>query len=204
MDWDNAIPFIRPEDSRPRADAFLTEHNPAGVLPLPIEEIIEFKLGINVVPLAGLQARIGTVGFLTSDLREIDVDLEVTERFPARFRWTLAHEVGHLLLHSHVYAGYQFRTADEWKQWTRSIPDRIYRRFEAQANTIAAQILMPARALTDHFEDVVAKLETQGLDWTVSPDMVYRILGRTFGVSPTSIMHALCNEGLAEDPRADE
>ncbi|MFO7654225.1 MAG: hypothetical protein R6X25_10435, partial [Candidatus Krumholzibacteriia bacterium] len=124
MDWERQIPYLPPENSRPRADAFLAEHNPEGILPLPIEEIIEFRLGINIVPVLGLQDRIGTVGFITSDLQEIDVDLEVAERFPSRFRWTLTHEVGHLLLHRHVYDGQQFRTADEWKRWTHSIPDR--------------------------------------------------------------------------------
>jgi len=203
VDWERQIPYLHPEASRKQADAFLEEHNPGGVLPLPIEDIIEFRLGINIVPIHGLQDRIDTVGFITSDLQEIDVDLEVAERFPSRFRWTLTHEVGHLLLHRHVYDGQQFRTADEWKRWTRSIPDRIYRRFEAQANTVAAQILIPATVLTDHFEQVVGKLEAEGLDWTVAPDMVYRILGKMFGVAPDSIMFALRNEGLAEDPRTD-
>ncbi|MFO7610034.1 MAG: ImmA/IrrE family metallo-endopeptidase [Candidatus Krumholzibacteriia bacterium] len=203
MDWDKAIPYLHPEDSRKRAEAFLADHNPEGLLPLPIEEIIEFKLGINIVPLAGLQGRIHTVGFTTSDLQEINVDLDVTERFPSRFRWTLAHEVGHVLLHRQVYAEQQFRTVDEWIKWTRSIPDHIYRRFEAQANTIAAQILIPTRALTESFEGIVAKLQSQDLDWTVAPDVVYRILGKTFGVAPISIRYALRNEGLAEDPRED-
>jgi len=203
VNWDKLIPWVDSEIIRRQADAFLAEHNPEGVLPLPIEEIVEFRLGINIVPLPGLQFRIGSVGFITSDLTEIDVDQEVAERYASRYRWTIAHEVGHLLLHRPLYEAQSFSTADQWKQWVGSIPDRLYRRLEAQANTIAAQMLMPARALTDHFEDVVSKLESQGLDWTVAPDMVYRILGRTFGVAPESIMYALRNEGLAEDPRAN-
>lgn len=202
MDWEKEIPYLRPEASRPQADAFLTEHNPEGVLPLPLEEIVEFRLGINIVPIPGLQDRIQSVGYITSDLTEINVDQEVTERFPARYRWTLAHEVGHLLLHRNVYESQSFRTADGWKLWIRSIPDNIYRRLEAQANTIASQLLMPAPALAEHFEDVVGKLKANDLNWNDSPDMVYRILSKEFGVSPDSIMYALRNEGLAEDPRS--
>jgi Zn-dependent peptidase ImmA (M78 family) len=202
VDWDREIPYLHPEFSRKLADAFLAEHNPEGVLPLPIEEIIEFRLGINIVPLPGLQERIQSVGFITSDLQEINVDLEVAERYPSRFRWTVAHEIGHLLLHRQVYEAQNFGTAEEWKRWVQSIPDHIYRRLEAQANTAASQILMPARALTEHFEDVVGRLESQGFDWTRASNLVYEMLGKRFGVAPNSIMYALRNEGLAEDPRA--
>ena len=202
MDWEKEIPYLRPEAIRPQEDEFLTEHNPEVVLPLPLEQIVEFRLGINNVPVHGLQDRIQSVGYITSDLTEINVDQEVTERFPARYRWTLAHEVGHLLLHRHVYESQSFRTADGWKVWIRSIPDNIYRRLEAQANTIASQLLVPAPALAEHFEDVVGKLKANGLNWNDSPDMVYRIMSKVFGVSPDSIMYALRNEGLAEDPRS--
>jgi len=49
VDWDKLIPWMESEEIRIHANAFLVEHNPEGVLPLPIEEIVEFKLGINIV-----------------------------------------------------------------------------------------------------------------------------------------------------------
>lgn len=204
MDWERLIPYIHPEDSRNRADAFLAEHNREGVLPLPIWSIVEFILDINIVPIPGLQDRIGTVGFITSDLTEIDVDLDVAERYAARFRWTVAHEVGHVLLHRRLYEAQAFSTPDEWKRWIGSIPDRLYRSLEIQANTIAAQLLMPLPQLTRCFEEVVGMAAAHGVDWRDGPDTVYRQLARKFGVAPDSIKFALRNEGLAEDPRNQE
>ncbi len=201
MDWEELIPYIHPEDSRTIADAFLAEHSRAGVLPVPIESIVEFKLGINIVPIPGLQDRIGTVGFITSDLTEIDVDLDVAERHASRFRWTIAHEVGHILLHRPLYEAQAFATPDEWKRWIGSIPDRLYRNLEIQANTMAAQILMPLPALSRCFEEMIGKAAAHGVDWKTGPDTIYRQLARKFGVAPDSIKYALRNEGIAEDPR---
>jgi len=203
VNWDKLIPWMESEEIRKHANAFLVEYNPEGVLPLPIEEIVEFKIGINIVPIHGLQARIETVGFITSDLTEIDLDLEVSEKYPARFRWTIAHEVGHLLLHRSLYESQRFSKPEEWKKWVGTIPDKQYRWLEAQANMLASRILMPADALAEHFENIVALLKNGGLNWTAAPDAVYRLLADKFGVSPKSVMFALSNEGLAEDPRVN-
>jgi len=62
---------------------------------------------------------------------------------------------------------------------------------------------MDGRKLTEQFEKVVEPLEEKGLSWAAAPDTVYRILAEKFGVSPMSIMFALSNEGLAEDPRGN-
>jgi len=150
-----------------------------------------------------LQARIETVGFITSDLTEIDIDLEVSEKYPARFRWTIAHEVGHLLLHRPLYESQRFSKSEEWKKWVGTIPDQQYRWLEAQANMLASRILIPADVLAEHFEKVVEVLGKEGLNWGSAPDAVYRILAAKFGVSPKSVMFALGNEGLAEDPRVN-
>ena len=201
MDWENLIPYIHPEESRNIADAFLAAHNREGVLPLPIETIVEFELGINIVPIPGLQDRIGTVGFITSDLTEIDIDLDVAERFSSRFRWTIAHEVGHVLLHRPLYEAQSFATPDEWKRWVAAIPDRLYRNLEIQANIIAAQILMPLPALTRCFEETIGRAAARGLDWRAGPDTIYRQMAKKFEVAPDSIKYALRNEGLAEGRR---
>lgn len=90
------------------AENFLKTYHPANTIPIPIEEIIEFKLGIDIIPLHGLHQAFDTDGFISSDLKSISVDLFVYESRPGRYRFTLAHEIGHLVLHSELYKEIRF------------------------------------------------------------------------------------------------
>ena len=53
-------PYHSYEDLRRQADAFLAKHHPAGTIPVPIEEIVEFQLSIDIVPMPGLHTLIET------------------------------------------------------------------------------------------------------------------------------------------------
>jgi Zn-dependent peptidase ImmA (M78 family) len=63
----------------------------------------------------GLHTLIETDGFITSDLKEIYVDESVYTKWPNRYRFTLAHEVGHAILHRDLFRQRRFRSVREWK-----------------------------------------------------------------------------------------
>ena len=67
-------PFLSYEDIRGKADKFLAKHHPEATIPVPIERIVEFELGMDIVPLPGLRRVIDAEGFTTSNLQEIHVD----------------------------------------------------------------------------------------------------------------------------------
>lgn len=48
------IPIISYEDIRNSADNFLKQYHPSREIPVPIEEIIEFQMGLDIVPIPGL------------------------------------------------------------------------------------------------------------------------------------------------------
>jgi len=73
--------------------------NPTRVIPVPIEEIAEFKLGVNIIPIPNLQKTFEVEGFISSDLQNIYVDQFILYERPTRYRFTLAHEIGHIFLH---------------------------------------------------------------------------------------------------------
>jgi hypothetical protein len=95
-------PYFRYDDLRRRAEAFLAEHHPSSKIPVPIESIVEFRFGIDIVPMPGLSS-FDTVAYLTQDLAEIRVDEFVYRCRPSRFRFSLAHELAHHVLHSDIY-----------------------------------------------------------------------------------------------------
>lgn len=111
------VPRLSYQDLRGIADAFLRQHHPAGTIPIPIEEVVEFRFGIGITPLPGLHADHEIDGFVSADLSEIFVDLFVFESRPARYRFTLAHEIGHVVLHAEVLKEVRPRSVAEWKRF---------------------------------------------------------------------------------------
>ena len=56
------------------AEKWLRECHPSGAVPVPIEEILESRHGIDVVPVRDLQRRFGIDGARGADLQTIYVD----------------------------------------------------------------------------------------------------------------------------------
>jgi hypothetical protein len=65
---DVKAPILSYDDVRRRADEFLARHHSSGTIPVPIEEIVEFDLGMDIVPTLGLHQLLDVDGFSTSDL----------------------------------------------------------------------------------------------------------------------------------------
>jgi hypothetical protein len=129
------------------AGSFLQQRHPSRACPVPIEEIVELKLRLDIVPTPNLQADFDTVGFTSSDLSAIYVDDFVYRKRPARYRFTLAHEVGHIVLHSSLYQSRTFDSIAEWKQVISSIEDEDYGWMEWHANAFAGLVLVPPATL---------------------------------------------------------
>ena len=151
------IPHLGYDQLRRHAEAFLAQHHPAQHIPIPIDHIIEFQLHLDIVPLPGLEEAFEIVWFTASTLDEISVDQYVYEHQPGRYRFTLAHEVGHVVLHANLFKGHRFRGVDEWKQFVRTFPDLELSRLEWQAHSFAGLILVPSEALHRELKDA-AKL----------------------------------------------
>jgi hypothetical protein len=50
------------------AQDFLAAHHAGGELLVPIEEIAEFELGLDIVPVPGLMSHLDVDAFITADL----------------------------------------------------------------------------------------------------------------------------------------
>ena len=140
-------PILSYEQIRRIANTFLTRFHSSRNLPIPIEEIIELQLAIHIVPIPGLQQAFEIEAFTTSDCREICVDEFVYKHRYRRYRFSLAHELGHILLHRTLYEEAQFRTVREWKKYIKEFPSEEYPWFEYQAYSFAGLVLVPGREL---------------------------------------------------------
>jgi hypothetical protein len=158
-------PFYRYEDLRRCAESFLMGYHPGREIPVPIEKIIELELCMDIVPMPGL-GNFDTVAYLSHNMNEIRVDEFVYNHRPNRYRFSLAHELGHRVLHAEAYQQFKFSDLISWKRvMTEAIPLDQYRYMEWHANSFAGLILVPAAELRVKFFDDVEKGQSSGIDF---------------------------------------
>ena len=115
---------------------------------------------------------------LSRDMQQICVDGAVFEDFPGRYRFSLAHEVGHRQLHADIYAQLQFSEIADWKNLIcNEVGEKDYGKLEFQAYAFAGLILVPphaARRMSSMRPSPLA--ESRGIDgaklilmWHVTP-----------------------------------
>ena len=182
------------------AREFLQKHHPSLDIPVPIETIIEFKLGLNIFPFPNLYQSFGINGFLTSDLKEIYVDELQFGIFNEKYRFTLAHEIGHLILHRSWYDDIPWKTFEDYIKWNKSVDDQLMGMFEIQGNFFAEQVLVPEEQLIEACKRVAR--DHRGLFKQMSeiPDSAWSYManeiGRFFEVSPSVINCRINRAGI--------
>ena len=68
--------YISYEKIEKEANKFLNDYNPNRDIPVPIEEIVEIKLEISIVPKMGMLSRHGIDAFLSYDFTELYIDYD--------------------------------------------------------------------------------------------------------------------------------
>lgn len=145
------------------------KQNRIDCIPIPIEKIVEFNFDIDIIPMPELQKIANTEGFITSDFSCIYVDEFVYHQRYFRYRFTLAHELGHLILHKKYYNEHSFNNINEWKKFIKQIDPNDYSKVEYQGYAFAGLVLAPSRELrgikrTDYIGygiDTMAKILSQ-------------------------------------------
>lgn len=174
-----------------RANEFLRDHHAWQKVPVPIEEIIEFDLRLDIIPIPGLDRDCEITAFISNDLRSITVDQDLMERQYPRYRFSLAHELAHLLVHAEVFARYPVHTIEEYRAFRSQISEVDYYQLEAQADMLAGRILVPGHHLEPRFSAAKALVEQRGLSgegyWEKAKGVIADKLAREFCVSQSVV-----------------
>lgn len=194
------VPVYSYEDLRRKADEFLEEHHPSGAIPIPIEEIVEFDFGINIVPVLGLQREFEVEGFTSGDLKDIYVDEYVYTDRPTRYRFTLAHETGHIVLHRHLYDKHRFTSIHGWQEFINSMTEEQHSWLEYQGYAFAGLILVPKEKLLRSVTEWTRKIKEKGIsmekNWDFAWDLIIEHVAKAFLVSPDVVEKRVEKDGL--------
>lgn len=84
------------------ADRLRAAHPAGRSLPVQVLDLAEFDLGLDLIPANGLREQLDIEALLMGDLRSILVDRHafMSPRLEYRLRFSVAHEIGHLILHA--------------------------------------------------------------------------------------------------------
>jgi Zn-dependent peptidase ImmA (M78 family) len=188
---------------REKAEEFRSAFvNPVELLPVPIIEILEFKLKLTPIPVFQLLEEIDIDGFLTKDLQSICIDQDIYEnpRKENRLRFTFAHEVGHLVLHKKEIQMCRFRTPDAWMRFREDLEEDDLMWFEQQAYEFAGRLLVPRGPLIAEIQRLAPKIQEYkkrgGSDEEQIIQAISRSVCRMFAVSADVIARRIKSERL--------
>ena len=168
------IPYLTYSDIGQKTINFFNEFHPSIELPIPIEEIIELKIGLNIFPYPRLYKDHGLNGYLSHDLKTINVDDYQYDQLNEKCRFTLAHELGHYILHRSFYENLpRFETIDEYLQWRLSIPREDMSWFETHSDWFAEQVLVPTAQLEEICTQIVEKYKGMFTRMKTIPDDIW-------------------------------
>jgi len=157
------LPFTAPilsyEGINESVEEFLEKNSLGDSFPVPIDKVIEFRYEIDIVPFPNLQRDFDIDGFISGDLSCIYVDDFVFKKRPFRYRFTLAHEIGHLILHKDLIRNIRPTSVAEWQDFIIQVDQEAYEWVEWQAYTFAGMVLVPRGPLREDFIEQIQSLK---------------------------------------------
>ena len=198
---DIPVPRLSYEDMRAKANELLRTHNPSRQIPVPIEQIMEFGFEVTIIPLPGLREVHEVDAFMSQDCCTMFADSAMLEhRSPNRYRFSLAHELGHIVLHQEAFEALSFNSAAEWKRVMQLMSELDRQSLEWQAYCFGGLVLVPRQPLKDKLTNAINLAKSKGFSFSgnleVAKSYISTSLGKEFQVSSQVIEKRLDKDGL--------
>jgi Zn-dependent peptidase ImmA (M78 family) len=193
------------------AEAFRRQYlaGDRGTLPVDVFSVVELRLRLDVIPFDDLQAKYRIDAALLPDFSGLYVDAEsyvFWEKGPIwkqnRLRFTVAHELGHWVLHRDYAAKVKFASFDQFARHFKGEDQSRYW-LEQEANEFAGRLLVPVERLRELFDQFAGQIGSIVPNWLQSEDLRIKFAEQVaprFGVHTQSLLTRLDREGLWPAP----
>ena len=199
---DFRAPYITQQKAWQEADSIRENFWGSDIVPVEVEEIL-WNFGIRIEPIPSLKQAGDIDALLSGDLKTIVVDAEeyMDDRKLNRIRFSIAHELGHFILHKEVYSEISFESVEEWIYFIQNVPEVEWSFVELHAYEFAGRLLVPPKLLKEELFGAVKQADRIGfMDWEKSGDAareyISNKLARKFGVSSEVIEKRIIREGF--------
>jgi Zn-dependent peptidase ImmA (M78 family) len=162
-----------------RVEAFRRQYLVGELAHLPVDvfTLAELEFKLDIIPFDDLYEKYEVDAALIQNFSGIYVDAEayiIWEKGPRwkqrRLRFSVAHELGHYVLHREIAAKLKFRTFGDFALWTKGNHGQKYT-LEQTANEFAGRLLVPVDRLRAAFESFANVAKDVIPNWSTSPDM---------------------------------
>lgn len=143
-----------------------------GSFPVNVEAVCDY-LGIAIVSIDELFEKFCVDAFISADFKMIYVDQQEFEKESNRYRFSLAHELGHYVLHREYFSS-RIEDFEEWQGFARGFTNDYV---ERQANFFAGSLLVPEMEMVRVFNRAFGGSLARNY-WGVSLKEVRQILMR--------------------------
>lgn len=177
--------YLTSENIENIAVAFSRKYNPDGGIPVPVEEIADFSLGIKIVAVGDLRKTHGIDGCISRDMSSIFIDKNQYMENEYRTRFTIAHELGHYVLHREYIQQLDIKSDQNWKELVIS-NKKEWSGMEYQAYMFAGYFLMPSDVLKIEYEALLSDRDEEREYFNIT-----RELSKKFQVSDDAVQKRL-------------
>jgi hypothetical protein len=200
------VPFQSDEKIWAAAEQFRQQHNirPYANVPVDVFSIAELVLRLNPLLAPRLYDRFKVDAAISFDLTGIFLDKGAYEDFERgdrweekRLRYSVAHEIGHCVLHRKEILASSFEAIPDFKKWAGRRED--CNSAEYQAHEFAGRLLVPLNLLVRVYDEVSATEHRRNKGWreqaNARSDLAKKIAPR-FGVNRGVIEVRFHREGI--------
>ncbi len=158
-------PFIEQRQCWEFAEQFRRKYWASDKVPVDVLEIAEFDLELNIRTISRLKEDADVDALLLGDWQTLIVDQQqyLEDRFINRMRFSIAHEIGHYVLHREVFQQIPRQSVEDWIQFMSGMPDKEYGLLEFHANEFAGRLLVPFDELKREFDKSMEELNDNGI-----------------------------------------
>lgn len=187
-------PDIKFSDVVKAANNFLDTYHPSLSLPIPIEKIVEHKMNISLFAVPNIKFLLGIDAFISADFTQLTIDEECFVKYPERTRFSITHEIGHLILHKDWYIKHGPKDLTDYLDFSDRVDNQLYKYTEIQAQTFAGLVLVPKKLLLLELEKKLGRIPSLESPEILAP--VVQDLPEVFQVSDAVILRRLQRENI--------
>lgn len=193
-----------------KVEQFRAQHAPhlnAEMIPLDLVTFADLELKLDLIPYDGLRGAFDADAAVLGDFSGFYIDGSVYDRLETlgrseqnRLRFSLAHELGHWVLHREIFHSAGISSSEALREWLNDHGGDRYR-IEREANEFAGRLLVPISVLAPVFEKFAGSYDANfgAHGWQSRPDLrsqVCELLSQKFGLHPDGISVRLDREHL--------
>lgn len=174
------------------AEQLLAAAFPGGVpIPVDVDYLIESDPAVSLDTMRGLEEQCGVTGAVlvhpVEDRLTVLIDEAVADGRPAFYRFTLAEELGHLVLHRPVLK--EIRSLEQVVELQRS--PTYYNVMDRNAKRFAAAVLMPPRQLRRDADELFGSLRAARFEGAALTSKLVIRLAQRYAVSTAAMRFRL-------------